>query len=177
MKSLDRREIVEFIGLAAIIASLIFVGIQLQQSQSIAMAEGYSTNFATKVEVANSIKEHSDIWRRGALGEELEEGEMEIFSILLYQLNESAVQAFLHMWQVAGEDDARFTARDFAGFLYQNPGARAVWSKREDNLETYRRLHDDYGDYGNDWTETVRQYLVELDRLEPAVVDDVFVDW
>ena len=46
--------------------------------------------------------------------EELEASEMEVFSVLVYQLNQSAIQAFLHAWQVLGEDEARFTARDFA---------------------------------------------------------------
>ena len=177
MKSLDRKEVVELIGLAAIVASLIFVGIQLRQSQNIAMAEGYSMHFATRIDVSDSIKEHSDIWRRGAAGEELQASEMEIFSILVYQLNQSAIQAFLHAWQVYGEEEARFTARDFAAFLYQNPGARAVWHAREDNLLAYRLLLDDRAVTEDDWTEIIKAYLAELDRLNPDVVDDVFVDW
>ena len=177
MKSLDRKEVVELIGLAAIVASLIFVGIQLRQSQNIALAEGYSMHFAARIDVSNSIKEHSSIWRKGTAGEELQASEMEVFSVLVYQVNQSAVQAFLNAWQVSGEEEARFSARDFAGFLYQNPGARAVWIKREDNLLAYRRLLNDHAGSEDDWTEIVREYLAELDQLNPEVVDDVFVDW
>ena len=177
MKSFDRKEFVELIGLAAIVASLIFVGIRLRQSQDIAMAEGYSMNFAARIEVANSIKEHPDVWRKGSAGEELQAKEMEIFSVLVYQLNESAVQAFIHSLQVSGEQLARFSARDFAGFLYQNPGVRAVWSKREDNLSAFRRIHNDYDGSGDEWAEMVRTYLAELDRLQPEIANDVFVSW
>ncbi len=177
MKTMDRKEVVELTGLAAIVASLIFVGMEIRQSQDIAMAEGYSTYFATRIEVANSIKEHSDVWRRGAAGEELSSSEMVVFSILVHQLNTNAIQAFLHAWQVSGEEEARFTARDFAGFLYQNPGARAVWSEREDNLSAYRVLHQDVVVSGDEWTNIIREYLAELDRLKPDIPDHVFVDW
>lgn len=133
MKSMNRKDIAEIIGLVAIVASLVFVGIQLRQTQNIAMAEGYSNLFSTRIEVANSVKEDVDIWRKGAAGEELDETESPIFAILVNQINEAAVQGFLHAQQVASADEAQFGARDFAGFLYQNPGARTVWNKREDN--------------------------------------------
>jgi hypothetical protein len=41
MKSTDFRGIAELIGVAAIVASLIFVGLQLKQSQEIAIASQY----------------------------------------------------------------------------------------------------------------------------------------
>ncbi len=177
MKSMNRKDVAEIIGLVAIVSSLIFVGIQLRQAQSIAMADGYSMLFATRVEVANSIKEHTDIWRRGAAGEELDDNETTIFALLVNQVNETGVQGFLHAWQVAGVYEADFNARQFAAFLYQNPGARTVWNRREDSLTLYRSLLSEEGDGDEIWTDAVRHYLAELDRHQPPVDDEIHVDW
>lgn len=71
----EKKDIVEFVGAVAILASLVFVGVQLQQSQNIAVAEGFATIFSTQIEVGNGIKEHVDIWRRGTSDGELTEDE------------------------------------------------------------------------------------------------------
>ena len=59
MKSMSGKDIAEFTGIAAIVASLVFVGLQLKQSQEIAIANQYqawaeaSLNlFATHIEAA-----------------------------------------------------------------------------------------------------------------------------
>ena len=41
MKRYDWKSIAELVGIAAIVASLVFVGLQLKQSQEIAIAEQY----------------------------------------------------------------------------------------------------------------------------------------
>ena len=41
MKSMNWKDVVEFVGIAAIVASLLFVGLQLKQSQEIAVAAQY----------------------------------------------------------------------------------------------------------------------------------------
>lgn len=91
---------------------------------------------------------------------------------IVNQVNESAVQGFVHRSQVAGLNEALWNARDFAGFLYRNPGARAVWRKREDDLGTYRGLLNDDGRAGTIWSESVQGFLGELDRLRPQTDDD-----
>jgi glutathione S-transferase len=57
LKSADWKNVAEFVGIAAIVASLVFVGLQLKQSQEIAIANQYqawaeaSLNlFATHIE-------------------------------------------------------------------------------------------------------------------------------
>jgi len=118
-----KKDIVELVGAAAILASLVFVGVQLQQSQNIAVAEGFATIFATQIEVGNGIKEHVNIWRRGTSDSELTEDEAAIFAIMVNQVNESKVMAYLYRGEIEGYEAAEFQVKEFAAFLYQNPGA------------------------------------------------------
>ena len=176
MKSLNRKDIAELLGLAAIVASLVFVGVQMRQTQDIAIAEGYSSLFAARIEVGNSIKEHVDIWKKGTAGEKLQEKDLAIFAILVNQLNENAVQAYLHASMVEGKDAAEFSARNFAGFLYHNPGARKVWVDREEHLLRIRSLLSDE-DASESWTESVQAYLSKLDRAKPPIDAKPIAAW
>lgn len=60
------RELAELVGIAAIVASLIFVGLQLKQSQDIAIAGQYHERTALTVQNFNSELENGDlrIWAR-----------------------------------------------------------------------------------------------------------------
>jgi len=78
---------------------------------------------------------------------------------------------------VAGLEDAQLDAQDFAGFLYQNPGARAIWNKREDNLATIRKVLRSDAMPDDSWTDTVRNYLAELDQSKPSIAQKSFVSW
>jgi hypothetical protein len=175
--NLENKDIVEFVGAVAILASLVFVGVQLQQSQNIAVAEGFATIFSTQIDVGNGIKEHVDIWRRGTSDGELTEDETAIFAILVNQVNESKVMAYLYRGEIEDYDAAEFQVKEFAAFLYQNPGARKVWNNREISLTKYRSLLSDDGTYISSWTNRVNNGLAILDREKPSLVDKPFVDW
>lgn len=177
MKSLDRKELAEIIGVIAIVASLLFVGLEVRQTQNIALAEGFSAVFTKRLEVGNSIKEHIALWRKGIAGEELDDSEAAIFAVLVNQLNESAAEEFLYNSQVAGPAQAQIGAQDFAGFLYSNPSARDIWNRREDHLAEIRDLLSDDPQSVHPWTGSVRNYLARLDELGPQFEKTAFVDW
>jgi len=50
MKRFNWRDLTEIVGFVAIVASLIFVGMQLMQSQEIAIASQYQERASTAVE-------------------------------------------------------------------------------------------------------------------------------
>ncbi len=173
---MKRKEFIEVAGLAAIVASLIFVGLQLRQSEDIGVAEGYAAYFSHRLETSNSIKEHIEIWAKGVAGEKLNEDESAVFAILVNQVNESAIQGFLYTKEVAGIQEAQILAQDFAIFLYLNPGARVVWNEREGALAAIRSPLTGETE-GHPWTTTVRSYLAELDRRQPQIDVQPFVTW
>ena len=49
MKSTNRKDVAEFVGITAIVASLIFVGLQMKQSQDIALSAAYQARTDTLV--------------------------------------------------------------------------------------------------------------------------------
>ena len=52
MKNTDWKDIAELVGIAAIVASLVFVGLELRQSQAIALSEAYQQR--TAIEISNA---------------------------------------------------------------------------------------------------------------------------
>ena len=75
MKSLSWKSLAELIGMAAIVGSLIFVGLQIRQEQVIALSELNLSLLASQIELNNSISDNADIWVRGNAGEELSQAE------------------------------------------------------------------------------------------------------
>ncbi len=73
MKTRDWKDVVELIGIAAIVASLIFVGLQMKQAQEIASADRFEQRIANLIEMHNTINEYANIWAKGNSGDELNE--------------------------------------------------------------------------------------------------------
>ena len=67
LKSTNWKDIVELVGIAAIVASLIFVGLQMQQSQEIAIAAQYHDRAALAIEINNSQLESGNLRAWGIL--------------------------------------------------------------------------------------------------------------
>jgi hypothetical protein len=78
MRSTDWKDIAELIGIAAIVASLIFVGLELQQSRKIAIADIYQQRAALAIDVQTSLivpEQRLEIFRKYTAGESLSDFE------------------------------------------------------------------------------------------------------
>ncbi len=64
MKAVKLKDSVEMVGIAAIVASLIFVGMELRQSQEIAIASQYQSRIEMNLEFLDSMPEQ-DLRRIG----------------------------------------------------------------------------------------------------------------
>ena len=166
MKSRDWKDIAELIGITAIVASLIFVGLQMKQAQEIGNAERRMMRVANEIEVQNAINEHVDIWVTGLSGQELSETETVIF-VNLVLTKSSYHQHLSSAAQNLGADyGAQAQVREMAWCLYANPAARAVWvSKQEQTrianplLVTARRPSPGFADQ-------VQSALTTLDEAQ-----------
>ena len=83
MKSTNWKDTAELIGIAAIVASLVFVGLQMMQARDIAISDGNLANAANKIEGNNAIVQNPDIWARGNAGEELNLEDATVFQYLI----------------------------------------------------------------------------------------------
>lgn len=71
MKFSNWKDIAELVGISAIVASLVFVGMQLEQSQRLAFADSVLAMGANGIEERSLQAEHIDIWLKGNAGDEL----------------------------------------------------------------------------------------------------------
>ena len=165
--SMNWKEVAEILGIGAIVASLVFVGLQLRQSEQIARAEIQATFGMMSIEIAALMTDYSDVWVRGNAQEELNDADTAVFANLVTALNDSIYSNFWQMWQIDGEQRAIDYLQDFSGFLYRHPGVRQVWSQREANLKRYRIALGSNAEENYVYVETILDNLNELDRIQP----------
>ncbi|RLC55108.1 MAG: hypothetical protein DRI30_08110 [Chloroflexi bacterium] len=165
MKKTDWKDIAELVGIAAIVASLIFVGLQMKQAQDIAYSELDVSLLAIQAEATNLISANSDVWVRGNAGEELSPAETAVFSNLVALLNGRWFVEYRHATQLGRTDIAETIKYDWSAFLYQNPGARRVWLAREENLNKFRDILLTEGNKWTFWRDSINADLTRLDAI------------
>jgi len=166
MKFEQWNDVAELVGTVAIVASLIFVGLQLRQTQQqleqdekVARTEMSSSFVANVIESDNAIIQNMDIWLRGNAGEELSAAEQEIHALLVHMANERAYYSVLGLRRLESDEIADLDAAEFAAFLYENPGARRVWMDREQRLRKYRRMVDPEERTTPGWVGLIESHL------------------
>ena len=71
MKNHRWKETVELLGIVAIVASLVFVGLQMRQDHQIAYAEAFTNILSNKTEMVDLVNSNREIWQKGNAGAEL----------------------------------------------------------------------------------------------------------
>ena len=162
MKSANWKESAELVGLAAIVASLIFVGLELRQSQKIALNDAAFTTASWYMETRNEVNANAEVWAKGNAGEELSRAEFIIYENLIRNANTHAVWTYLTQKRVGlSGGPAR---ADFSGFLFKNPAAREVWESLKVDEELFRSILLDER-IELDFVDLVHADLEMLDQL------------
>ena len=157
------KEIAELVGIASLVASLVFVGLQLKQAQDIAMSENDMALLQSQVDVRNALNAHALVWVKGASGESLSATDSIIFTNLVTMLNNEAFFDYLRATRLGQDDIAEVTLHDFAAYLHQHPGARRVWLAREESLIRYRSQLAKGGGTFSFWKDAILADLSALD--------------
>jgi hypothetical protein len=160
----DWRKIIELVGVLALVMSLIFVGLQMKQTNDVAFMELDSAMVGIRVDIAELIATNSEVWARGTAGEELTASEYAVFNETISAMNTRLVVMEAHASQLGRDDIADLIRRDWAAFLHQNPGARRAWLSREDNLIKYRRLAAPHAADFAGWRDSIQSELAILDK-------------
>ena len=167
MASKNWKGIAELIGIAAIVASLLFVGLQLQQDQQIAVVDTHGSLSEEKIELAVLVSQNMEIWKKGLQGEDLSDTERGRFSGLLAAVEMHHQRSFIR-WRGIGPGDPDVIARRFAFALYIFPGMRAAY---EADMQFIYSMDEATG--GNmtirPWKGTVLRSLEELDDANPPI--------
>ena len=164
MKSIGWKDGVELVGIVAIVASLIFVGLEMRQTHEIALSERAVNMSLFDIEARRPIYEFPGIWSRGNAGEELNRSEAVIYRALIRDINAYAFQRRYSASLVGDQNAFTSASWDLAGFLYENPGARKEWESLRDTFRRHREPHMS-GEYRrNSFEEAVRADLEVLEN-------------
>jgi hypothetical protein len=155
------KDTAELVGIAAIVASLIFVGMQMRQDQEIAEAEIYAQSNQLAIELANLVNQDREIWLRGIAGQELNEEEEAVFENIYMAI----LLNYGGIWQRANRLSTRSpdsVAKQFAYLIYAHPGLRRIWERRKE-YEAERNESFGGGLPGFPLTIATTRILEELD--------------
>ena len=131
------KDTAEFVGIGAIVASLIFVGLQMRQEQEIARAQALSEHISVGVDFQFEMTEHSDILVKGNSGEALDDVERHKLRAFMEAAEDRVFLQIMLQQRLRGNLTLTTTELKFASFLYRNPVARAAWIQLADDMERY----------------------------------------
>ena len=133
MKTTNWKDIAELVGIAAIVASLIFVGVQLKQDRSIAQGAAFASAADKLVDSYLGWNEYADVLVRGNAGEELSDAEEWVIQNLTEMHYDFYLLSVLQAQSIGGQTTT--AELRLASFLYKNPAARKAWMRRVEELE------------------------------------------
>ena len=90
MDSAKLKNWLQVVGIFALVASLLFVGLQMKQTQEIGQGEAAANILEGTSTFRNTIIDNAEVWRSGCMGEELSDGDQTRFA-QMYNLYISTV--------------------------------------------------------------------------------------
>ncbi len=166
MKSVSWKDIAEPVGIAAIVASLIFLGLQMQQAERLAQNEEGLAILTSMISINNAMSENVDIWLLGATGGDLSDTDAFIFKKLVNNANLNYFFGYLSEIRMGRSEVARLQLYDFTAMLHRNPGVRRVWLETEEEFEDYRSRLSDGATPWAFWKQEVLSGLKKLDQYQ-----------
>ncbi len=132
----------QFLGIFAVVASLIFVGQQMRQDRAIATAEAFASRSVAVTELAALISSNKALWISGLNGDELQEEDEAAFQAMAEAVESYFVAMEVRQLSIGGSSFGRARSvengRNYAFALYLHKGLRRVWNEQLD----YWRLRD-----------------------------------
>jgi hypothetical protein len=169
MRSINWRLIAEFVGISALVGSLIFVGIQIQLDRQVASSQVNMAALESRVAIEAAMAEHADVWARAARLEALTESEAQIVESLVRMAQSKAFFESLAGGEVRGrEGSERFSESSpiisaFSTLLFENPGAREIWLARAAKREAYAKIVS-ANETASQFNNAVRSQLEKFDE-------------
>lgn len=170
MDSNKLNDWLQIVGLFGVIASLIFVGIQVRQTQVIAEGESAMLAIDTTLAARQMLIDNIEIWTRGCAGEELSASEQAMYA----QLHRAFSESFFFGWLAARHNILDYNANDFvykyAANVHRYPGfARQNIAWQEWAREGMNRSLES----GRVFVDAVMTRLEELREIEPEPSYDI----
>ena len=177
MNTAKLNDWMQVFGIFAVVASLIFVGLQMRQDRTIAFVDAMSSRSEVISGLAEMISNNQSLWIDGLNGAELSDADEATF----HAMNEAIESYFVSTWRrVEGIGDglsAESVSGDYAYAVYTHRGLRQAWKKQL--AYWYARnsaLSEDTA--GGRFRESVNAHLAQLDRESPPLPEEKrYVFW
>jgi len=161
LKPTNWKGTAELIGIGAIVASLVFVGLQLRQDREVALGQIDQSALQAMIELDSTMAEHADVWAKARNGSDLTESETVVINRLI---NMWRLRAFYESRSGSRIDDNDWSGpvHRFAILLHENPTAKKLWIESAQRDERYfGRLNKDEA-----ILQFHRRVLASMDKLE-----------
>ena len=176
MKLSGWKDTVELIGIAAIVASLVFVGLQMRQEQEIAIVDTYGELSQTNIDLTFRIGEQMEIWKKGLNGDQLTDEEIGVFTVQAAAVSEYYQRVFIR-WFRLGPVDPDVAASRFAYVLYIFPGLRREYESAEQFDSSLQSARGSVLS-PNAWQSAVNGYLEQFATENPPMPSEKpYVFW
>jgi len=177
LKLSNSKTIAEFVGILAIVGSLIFVGLQMRQEQAIAIVDTYGTVVELNIDVLNLIGAHPDIWEKGLLGDELSTSNEIIFSGMARAVFSHHAHMAIRFSRVAAAGDFELILKRLAYGIYIFPGLRRQF-EADNEFQKHRDAAIGSFDPRFDIRLRIKQHVSSLDNLQPSIpTEKQFIFW
>jgi hypothetical protein len=173
MKSFHWRDVAELVGIASIVASLIFVGLQLKQDRELGMADITSARTESAVALTQLVTENRELWIRGLAGEELSKVDEMIFFAIAETIETYLFEEWSNLGQIGEDEFADTVLKDYAHQIYTYPGLRRIWDEDGERLQAQESMN-----LGNAFRTAVDEELADLQSRGYAVPSEPnYVYW
>lgn len=129
------KDLLETVGFVALIASLIFVGLQIRQDHTLARAQNAADFDDTMIEYASVINANREIWVNGLSGAELSTLDQVTFESVAFAVWQK-FSGIYRRTRLLNEGNEMGVARQVASELFIFPGLRQYFLSRCEHRES-----------------------------------------
>ena len=170
------KGIAEYVGISAIVASLVFVGFQLRQDQEIARVESFGSAIESKVNIINLITQNLDVWISGLEGEELSILEKAEFEFMAASLQDYFRYTHFRSARI-GPFDPAVVIGNYAYALYVFPGLRRAYST-DQSFRRAKASARNTPNFDGQFRISVKRHLAQLDaEMPPMPTEKSYAFW
>ena len=164
------KDTAELIGIAAIVASLIFVGQEIKQSREIARLEWTGVLTAEQIALDSLLGSEPEVWRKGCEGAELSPVEQTVFVRQFSSFHHFAFARWVRANVGVTGANPRFVSKEYAKNVHRFAGFREMWEVwKASRVEADAPFED--GILG--FPEQVDSWLPVLEEEDPNPGTDV----
>ena len=164
MDSARLNDWLQIVGMLAIVASLLFVGLQIKQSQSIGEGAQAVAWMEVAVSAREAIASHSDVWIKGCMGDEMSAADDAAFAQMFRAYTQAKYFGWLSAKQGIVDTDPNVQAYSYAASVHRYPGfGQMAASWREWSREGMPSDHENVVEF----VSIVNARLAKLRGIEP----------